>query len=62
MKMGDVRKKAKDMGVRAVGKKVELVRAIQSAEGNQPCYRTRDACDQAGCCWMDDCLPTSGRA
>jgi len=38
-------------------KKAELVRAIQSAEGNNPCFETGQAsvCGQAECLWRTDC-------
>ena len=58
MKMTDVKRKAKELGVKA-GKmrKVDLVRAIQANEGNTPCYHTDlDSCDQTNCCWRSDCL------
>jgi|GEM_PF-145255 len=36
----------------------ELVRAIQSAEGNEQCFGTDKAssCGQSGCCWQEPCL------
>jgi hypothetical protein len=39
-------------------KKAELIRAIQSAEGNSPCFQTNasDTCGQKDCCWHDDCM------
>ena len=38
-------------------KKNELIRAIQNAEGNNPCYQTFISdCDQYDCCWKEDCL------
>ncbi len=38
-------------------KKAELVRAIQSAEGNDPCFATTRAseCGQPECLWRSDC-------
>jgi hypothetical protein len=38
-------------------KKAELVRAIQAAEVNDPCFATGQAsgCGQAGCLWQADC-------
>ena len=59
MKMTEISKKAAKIGLNAKGmKKVELIRAIQSAEGNVACFDTekRD-CDQLACCWREDCLP-----
>lgn len=56
--MGDVKRKAKELGVKA-GKmrKVDLVRAIQANEGNTPCFQTGiTSCDQDDCCWRTDCV------
>ncbi len=57
MKVADIKKKAKGMGIEAgkLGKK-DLVRAIQTAEGNPACFDSgvRD-CAQMKCCWRDDC-------
>jgi hypothetical protein len=58
MKVVEIREIAKQMGIKT-GKmnKVELVRAIQAAEGNTPCFQTGiNPCDQLGCCWRSDCL------
>lgn len=58
MKMTDVKRKAKELGVKP-GKirKADLIRSIQAKEGNVPCYQTGlDSCDQTNCCWMSDCL------
>ena len=59
MKMQEVRKKAKALGIKSFGmKKVDLIRAIQSKEGNVPCFKTGlDSCDQFNCCWRSECLP-----
>jgi hypothetical protein len=58
MKMQEVREKAKKLGIKSFGmKKVDLIRAIQSAEGNTPCFQTGvDSCDQTACCWRSICL------
>ena len=58
MKMNDVRKKASELGVKSIKRgKSELIRAIQTAEGNFPCFGTAAGdCDQHGCCWRKDCL------
>lgn len=58
MKVADIRKKAKSLGVESgkLGKK-ELVRAIQAAEGNPQCFDSgRADCSEAKCCWRSDCL------
>ena len=59
MKMQDVRAIAKRMGIDAgvTRKKQDLIREIQAAEGNSPCYKTRTECPEANCLWRDDCLP-----
>lgn len=38
-------------------KKGELVRAIQSAEGNVPCFEAENSasCGQSGCSWREIC-------
>ena len=39
-------------------KKVDLIRAIQSKEGNPACFDTgKNFCDQTDYCWRSDCLP-----
>lgn len=58
MKVEDIKTKAKTMGI-AVNKmkKTDLIQAIQSKEGNFPCYGSAQGnCDQAGCMWRKDCL------
>ena len=58
MKMVDVQKMAKGMGMKP-GKmrKAELIKTIQEKEGNFVCYQTTQGnCDQTDCCWRDDCL------
>jgi hypothetical protein len=54
----EMKKMAKRLGVKSFGlKKTELVRAIQTAEGNWPCFRTADkTCDRRDCLWLDDCV------
>lgn len=58
MRMEDVREMAKALGVKSARmKKTELIRAIQTAEGNFPCFGTASGyCDQSGCAFRDDCL------
>lgn len=58
MKLQEIKEIAKKLNVKAgTMKKVDLVRAIQSAEGNLPCFGTGAAssCGQDGCLWRDDC-------
>jgi hypothetical protein len=58
MNMQEIRSKAKAMGINSFGKtKVELIRAIQKAEGNFDCYGTAsDYCDQVDCSFRSTCL------
>lgn len=59
MKMQEVREMAKKLGLKPgkIRKKTDLIRAIQSAEGNMPCFQTEvSSCDQADCCWRGICL------
>lgn len=57
MKMMDIKQKARELGLTpGKMKKVELVRAIQLAEGNTPCYGTSDGnCPFTDCCFIADC-------
>ena len=55
MKMQDVQKRAKELGLKASGTKAAVIRRIQEEEGNEPCFGTRETCDQSECCWRDDC-------
>jgi len=60
MKIQKVRSIAKEMRVNSARmSKGEIVRAIQEAEGNFPCFGTvRDGyCDRGDCAWREDCLP-----
>lgn len=58
MKVEEIRTIAKMRGLKP-GKmtKLELVRAIQAAEGNRVCFGTGMAasCGQEGCLWRVDC-------
>jgi hypothetical protein len=58
MNMQEIKSIAKERGV-APGsmKKVELVRTIQSAEGNEACFGTgiSSQCGQMSCLWKEDC-------
>ena len=61
MKIQKVRVIAKANGVNSARKsKGEIIRAIQEAEGNFPCFGTAHAgdCDQCECAWREDCLPS----
>ena len=59
MLVKDIRQIAKQKGLNPKNKmkKSELVRAIQTEEGNFPCFETAaDYCDQFACLWREDCL------
>jgi hypothetical protein len=62
MNMMELREKAKPLGVKpARMKKIELVRAIQVAEGNRPCYGTQEGrCTNGYCCFWADCRKIKG--
>ena len=58
MKLAEIKSVAAAKGVKG-GKltKVELVRAIQAAEGNNACFGhgQADTCGQDACLWRQDC-------
>ncbi len=59
MNIPEIRAIAQTIGIKPLPKsKVELVRAIQSCEGNFPCFATATAgdCDQQQCRWRTDCF------
>ncbi|WP_041584837.1 hypothetical protein [Syntrophus aciditrophicus] len=57
MKIQEIRKIAKQWGVDArVGRsKQDIIRDIQIKEGNDPCFQTRQQCDN-DCLWKQDCI------
>jgi hypothetical protein len=58
MNVPEIKMKAKELGIH-LGKmnKTELIHAIQSTEGNYPCYGWSNGnCHNADCCFMADCL------
>lgn len=59
MQMQEIRNMAKSMGLKTSRlSKVNLVREIQSAEGNFECFATTQNgfCDRQDCVWRDDCF------
>ena len=59
MELKGLKEKAKNLGIKPkIGmKKTDLIRSIQTAEGNFPCFGTaKDFCDQMSCSWRGDCL------
>lgn len=50
---------AKKMGISDSSKlkEVDLIRTIQTKEGNSACFASgTKSCDQTQCCWRDNCL------
>ena len=58
MNMQEIKKIAKILDIKPGKKrKADLIRLIQSTEGNVPCFGyAQDYCDQFKCCWQEDCL------
>lgn len=59
MRFQDIQKMAKSMNINTYRmKKTDLIRAIQSAENNIPCYGTERivSCYEESCSWRKDCL------
>lgn len=64
MKIQEVRAKAKGLGLKIAfgAKKADIIKAIQTREGNMPCFQTDpEHCGQTGCLWRDDCLASVKR-
>ncbi len=61
MKMPEIRKKAKSLGITpGKMKKAELIHAVQQAEGYTACFgRSNGQCVHADCCFMQDCIKIS---
>ena len=55
----DIQAMAKDLGIKGYTKleNKELVRSIQTAEGNSPCFQSEIApvCGLVDCLWRSDC-------
>lgn len=58
MKMPDIKKKAKTLGINSIKmKKTDLILSIQKAEGSTACFGTgTPACPYMDCCWREDCI------
>lgn len=64
MKLKKIKEKAKKLGIKFKRgmKKEILIRSIQAAEGNFPCFDTgNDSCERLECCWRNDCLSKTMR-
>jgi hypothetical protein len=62
VKFQSVQSMAKAMGVPIYRrKKVDLIRVIQTAEGNLACFGTERVaiCEEGDCLWRQDCLSLS---
>jgi hypothetical protein len=57
MTLREIRAKAKDLGVKNYTrfKKDGLIRQIQQAEGNAPCFKGIKNCGELECAWRDEC-------
>ena len=66
MHMNEIRTIAKQRGVKVAptSKKIDLIRAIQTSEGNQSCFATdyNQTCNQLECLWRQACLQSTGDA
>jgi len=63
MKIQDIRKMAGKLKIDSFGMtKMQIIRALQKAEGNFDCYgrASNGFCDQGACLWKEDCLKDSG--
>jgi hypothetical protein len=62
MNVTQIQSIARSRGIRPLPKaKLALVRAIQTNEGNFPCFGTAydQDCDQADCLWRSDCFKSA---
>jgi len=58
--MPEIKMKAQALGINpGKMKKHEIIHAIQTAEGNTPCFgKSNGKCPYTDCCFMKDCLKT----
>lgn len=58
MTLQEIKSMAQTLGIKPGKlKKLDIVREIQKAEGNFPCFGTAvDFCDQSDCVFRSDCL------
>ncbi len=64
MKIDEIRSIARSQGIQSGGlSKTELIKSIQTAEGNFDCFATarNGDCDQLACNWRKECLPPAPR-
>jgi hypothetical protein len=57
MSMKEIREKARALKVKNYSRysKAALIRAIQEAEGNAPCFKGISGCGECWCLWRDEC-------
>ena len=57
MKVTEIRNKARGLGVKNYSRlnKADLIKAIQVAEGNSPCYQQIYDCRIDDCLWRGEC-------
>lgn len=59
MKVTEIRVMARQFGVKNYSRltKADLIRAVQEAEGNSPCFQRIVDCGEYHCLWREDCQP-----
>jgi len=64
MTLQEIKKLAQQVGIQATGNKGDLIKSIQTKEGNFACFgtATNGFCDQFSCLWRNDCLKPSKKA
>ncbi len=57
MTLKTIREKARSEGLKNINRfsKEHLIRAIQTNEGNNPCFKGIHACGEYRCLWREDC-------
>jgi hypothetical protein len=57
MTLQEIRIKARGLGIKNIStfKKDALIRQVQQAEGNSPCFRGIENCGELDCAWRDEC-------
>ncbi|MEI6134831.1 MAG: Rho termination factor N-terminal domain-containing protein [Desulfomonile sp.] len=57
MTLQEIRIKARELGIKNIStfKKDALIRQVQQAEGNSPCFRGIENCGELDCAWRDEC-------
>jgi hypothetical protein len=60
MLLSQIQEQARNLGLRPAARmrKADLIRTVQTAEGNSPCFGAewRFSCEQQDCAWRQDCL------